>query len=222
MFQFILLAGALMVSGIAVAQGGLFPELQEQNPASAPAPAKSEKPAAPAPAAPVVPPPVVASTIGQALDSPGVQLPMVAAATDLPGVLRQQIEAAPVAQTPAAGDDKKDDKQAKEEIYIIVSDVKNIQPPMQGFSYCTAQFSLINKLKSQVQNVTAQLTYGAMNSTVAFSSVAPQGEGKASVTLVGDSCAYIMSMPQMDVKICTVAGMSVEECKKRVKLIPMS
>ncbi|MDD3669087.1 MAG: hypothetical protein PHX68_02225 [Alphaproteobacteria bacterium] len=223
MFKLILLTGAALASGAVWAQGGLFPELQPDAPAPAQAPAA--KPDAPAPVSKPVPPLAPkAATIGQALDASGsVALPDIAPAGDLPQVLQQQLAAAPSApETSSAAGDKKDDKKTKEEIYIIASDVKSVQPPMQGFSYCTAQFSLVNKLKKQAQDVTVQLTYGTMKATLSFGGVAPDGEGKSSITLAGSSCAYIMSLPQMEIKSCVVPGMSAEECKKRVKLIPIS
>ncbi len=228
MFKLILLTSAVMVSGAVWAQGGLFPELDggtataapAEKP-SAPAPSEAKPVQTPAPAKPAAAP--VAMTAGQALDSRGGVVQMNLASTDdLPQLLKEQmVSSAALPGTPDKSD-QKDDKKTKEEIYIIASDVTNVQPPMQGFSYCTAQFSLINKLKKQVQGVTAQLTYGTMNATLSFSAIAPDGEGKSSVTLVGDSCSMIMGLPQMEVKTCVVPGMSADECKKRVKLIPIS
>lgn len=117
-------------------------------------------------------------------------------------------------------EEEADEDEQKIIIYMSSADITT--PPDYNFAYCFATLKYASSMKRPVQALDFTLTYGDFTSTFNVRDLVKGVEQSSDkFALVGDMCAQVMEMPQMEIKRCVIEGMDEAKCKKKVTFLPL-
>lgn len=106
-------------------------------------------------------------------------------------------------------------------LQLILDDVEILNPPA-GLALCIGKLRLQNNTDTVLQNLTVEITYGSIPLTIQFGNVAPGANQEQGTALAGSSCNQLLGAPKLDIKTCTMPGVSADDCKSQVKYVPIS
>lgn len=116
-------------------------------------------------------------------------------------------------------------KEAQEEsgegnIKITLTNLKGVLPYARDYAYCFGDLVLENDTNQKLEALSLELTYRETPTIVSFGSVDKKKTQTQALMLIGRACEDILSVPQVDVKVCKMPPQSEDMCKKRVQFIP--
>lgn len=105
---------------------------------------------------------------------------------------------------------------------LVIDNVNSTLPPARNFSYCSATMTLENETGRKVDSIEIVLTFRESKVKMNFKNVDKKGRQTQDLTLAGDICQSILTVPLVDVTSCKMVGVSEDACKKRVEFVPIS
>ena len=116
----------------------------------------------------------------------------------------------------------KQEKRGAEVIKLIIDDVKIIQPALNGHAFCLGTLTMENNLDVRIQKMELTLNYGGLDVPVSYSNIPPLG-GKQTqnIAWLGDYCNSMLSIPQINVKMCVASTLSREQCQSKIEYKPI-
>ena len=110
---------------------------------------------------------------------------------------------------------------SEENVVIYMEAAKAVLPPGRNASYCFGRIKFSSTFNKPVQALDVVLTYGDYAMSYQIQNLQKDVEQTEVLGLVGESCALIMDMPQLEVKLCVVEGLSEDRCKEKVSFLPL-
>ena len=126
-----------------------------------------------------------------------------------------------VVEEEVEAEEEEEEEEEEPKIIIYMEAAKSTMTPNRNFSYCFGALKFANTMKRPVQALDVVLTYGPYPSKFNVRNLVKGKEQKASLTLMGETCAHIMEMPEVQINRCVVENMEENTCKKKVEFLPL-
>lgn len=114
-------------------------------------------------------------------------------------------------EQPAADDDQ-------EIIFLYMENFK-ISRMASVKTTCSMRFFVVTNLNQKLSALSLKLTWPKISTNLSFNDVAPNTSTYFDYTLLGDGCYSMDTIPNLEVNVCRIKGLSQEQCSAKIRWV---